>query len=48
MEKLGTIPVSEDILRNSLEDWKKARELGADAVTTDIPMQLLKQIKETK
>jgi len=33
---------------NSLDAWKQARELGADAVTTDIPMKLLKQVKETK
>ena len=33
---------------NSFDAWKKARELGADAVTTDVPMQLLKQIKEMK
>lgn len=30
---------------NSLDAWKTARELGADAVTTDRPMGLLKEVK---
>lgn len=29
---------------NSFDNWKKARDLGADAVTTDVPMKLLRQI----
>lgn len=30
---------------NSLSAWQRARDLGADAVTTDKPMALLKEIK---
>lgn len=30
---------------NRIEDWKTARDLGADAVTTDVPMDLLGKIR---
>lgn len=35
-------------MANSLDAWKKARALGADAVTTDFPMKMLRQIREEK